>query len=68
MADSPQLPVTVDIAKQNLREAADAMSVDNTIRAYPYQSVATAFAIGMLLARNDRASVALLAREILRYL
>lgn len=68
MANSPQLPVTVDIAKQNLRDAVEAMSPSEYVRKHPYQSVAAAFALGMVLAENDRARTLLIGSEILKYL
>lgn len=65
MADSPQLPMTVDAAKQHLRETANAMSVSQYVKHHPYQSLGMAFVIGMLLADNRRAETLLLGSRLL---
>ena len=68
MADSPQLPLTVDTAKKNLRDAAEAMSMSGYVRKHPYQTLGLAFFTGVILADNERAQALILGSELLRYL
>ena len=68
MADTPQLPLTVETAKQNLRAAAGAMSVAGYVKKHPYQSLGAAFLLGMVLADNQRAQRVLLGGQLLNAL
>lgn len=65
MADLPKIPMTVDTAKQNLLDAAGAMSVGAYVRKHPYQSLSMAFVLGMLLADNRRAETLLLGSRLM---
>lgn len=65
MASSPQLPLTVDAAKHNLREVAGAASVSGYVKRHPYRSLGIAFAAGILLADSRRAETLLLGSRLL---
>ena len=65
MADTSQNPLTVEAAKQNLREAAGAMTLGNYVKRHPYQSLGLSFILGMLLADNRRARALLLDGHLL---
>lgn len=66
MADTPQLPLTVDAAKQHLRGAAAAMSMGEYVKRHPYRSLGAAFLAGILLADERRARTLLLAATLLK--
>jgi len=65
MADSPQLPLSVEDAKRNLRDAADDLSVTGYIKRHPFQSLTLAFAAGMLLANDERLQALLVSSRVL---
>ena len=68
MADTQKVPLTVETAKRNLRQAADAMSLSGYVKSHPYHSLAVAFFLGILSADNRHAQQLLLGSQLLNEL
>ena len=65
MADKTQKPLTLEEAKQRFRKAAADMSMRGHVQRHPYETLAIAFAVGMILADRRRAETLLLATSLL---
>lgn len=65
MGDKTQKPLTLEDAKQRLRKAASDMSMGARLQRHPLETLAIAFALGMILADRQRAKTLLLATSLL---